>query len=225
MLLTLSACGSNASLSGEPTNSSGSDVVEVSPITNPSTDPTPAPSASANPVIIPEVVIAPPAEVPAIATPVVTTPAITIPEITIPAITLPVITLPVVTTPEVALPVAVKPEPEVVEAEKGKCKVTLKFMSVWDSGYVVEVFIINTGDTMKEWKVKFDLPSGHSLANLWNAEITAKAKGHFELKNYGYNGYIMKGFALNFGMQVSREKKDDLLKAKAMLLNGLSCNE
>jgi hypothetical protein len=72
-----------------------------------------------------------------------------------------------------------KEEPK--NEKTAQCVVKLSFTSVWQDGYIVEVYVVNTGDAMKGWKVKFKLPARHMLEK--NRTISSLRK-HFYSVGY-----------------------------------------
>jgi endo-1,4-beta-xylanase len=55
--------------------------------------------------------------------------------------------------------------------------------------------------------VTFTLPSGHSIAGSWNAQLTVSGST-VTARNLGYNGNLGPGASTTFGFQVSRPNGD-----------------
>lgn len=87
----------------------------------------------------------------------------------------------------------------------GGCTAVPTVQSQWGNGYVVQpVTITNTGtSTTTSWSVSFSLPSGHSIAGSWNANLSGST-GTITATNMSYNGTVPPNGTANFGFQVSR---------------------
>ena len=73
----------------------------------------------------------------------------------------------------------------------------------WSGGYVVQPVNVTAGGAISGWTVTFTLPSGHMIANMWNASYTTSGQA-VTARNMGYNGNLGAGGTTNFGFQVNR---------------------
>lgn len=75
--------------------------------------------------------------------------------------------------------------------------------SDWSTGYVGKVTVRNdTPATMPAWRVEFDLPSGTSITNHWNANLTRAGSRHV-FTNVSWNGNLAPGASTSFGWVAS----------------------
>ncbi|WP_033820504.1 glycoside hydrolase family 18 chitinase [Kitasatospora sp. MBT63] len=73
----------------------------------------------------------------------------------------------------------------------------------WGSGYGGSYTINNgTSTAINGWTLEFDLPSGNSVASLWNATYTV-ASSHVTVKNPGWQPVIAPGASYNFGFNIA----------------------
>jgi glucose/arabinose dehydrogenase len=86
----------------------------------------------------------------------------------------------------------------------GGCTATPTIQSQWGTGYVMQpVTVTNTGSgSIAGWSVTFTLPSGHTLAGSWNAQLSGT--GTITATNMPYNGNLGPGASTSFGFQVNR---------------------
>jgi hypothetical protein len=75
--------------------------------------------------------------------------------------------------------------------------------STWTGAYQGTYTITNnTAGTVTGWNVQFDLPSGSSLGNWWNANLTTSGQ-HVTAVNQDWNKSIAKGATASFGFLVN----------------------
>ncbi|WP_395293328.1 glycosyl hydrolase family 18 protein [Kitasatospora hibisci] len=93
--------------------------------------------------------------------------------------------------------------------------------SDWGSGYEGGYTITNGSSTsLNGWTLEFDLPSGNTVASLWNATYTT-ASSHVTVKNPSWAGSLPPGGTYNFGFNIAYSGAyKPLLNCK---LNGLPC--
>ncbi|MFF0366019.1 cellulase family glycosylhydrolase [Micromonospora sp. NPDC005087] len=73
----------------------------------------------------------------------------------------------------------------------------------WGSGYQGQVTVTNnTSAQITSWRVEFDLPSGSSISQSWNAQ-QATAGGHYTFINLSWNGTLAAGASTSFGFLVA----------------------
>lgn len=75
--------------------------------------------------------------------------------------------------------------------------------STWQGAYQGTYTITNnTAGTVTGWTVQFDLPSGSSIGNWWNANLTTSGQ-HVTAVNQDWNKSIAKGATASFGFLVN----------------------
>src|SRR5256884_8195762 len=75
--------------------------------------------------------------------------------------------------------------------------------STWQGAYQGTYTITNnTAGTVTGWNVQFDLPSGSSIGNWWNANLATSGQ-HVTATNQDWNKSIAKGATASFGFLVN----------------------
>jgi hypothetical protein len=70
----------------------------------------------------------------------------------------------------------------------------------WGSGWQANVTISNGGSAaLTSWKVEFDLPTGTTVGNYWDAQLTTGGT-HNTFTNLPWNGTVAPGATVSFGM-------------------------
>lgn len=89
-------------------------------------------------------------------------------------------------------------------ASAASAGVTATFTRIasWGSGYQGEYALLNQGSRITSWRVEFDLPSGTSISNFWNAAIV-RSGNHYVADNLSYNGTLESGARTSFGFIVN----------------------
>ncbi|WP_354639141.1 glycosyl hydrolase family 18 protein [Kitasatospora camelliae] len=91
----------------------------------------------------------------------------------------------------------------------------------WGTGYGGGYTIANgTSTTINGWTLEFDLPSGNSVASLWNATYTVAAS-HVTVKNPSWQPTIAPGASYNFGFNIAYS--GPYAPLKNCKLNGRPC--
>src|SRR5437762_1630726 len=76
-------------------------------------------------------------------------------------------------------------------------------VSSWGSGYQGNFTVTNNSSaSITSWRVEFDLPSGSTIQNSWNAQQTTSGN-HYTFTNAPYNGALAAGAATSFGFIVN----------------------
>jgi Cellulose binding domain/Glycosyl hydrolases family 18 len=87
-------------------------------------------------------------------------------------------------------------------ASADELSATFAKSSQWTDGYVATYVVKNTGSsTANGWTVQFDLPTGDTVAGLWNGALTAQGS-HYTVHNDTWNGTLSPGSSTDFGFQV-----------------------
>ncbi|KZB83781.1 chitinase [Amycolatopsis regifaucium] len=93
--------------------------------------------------------------------------------------------------------------------------------SDWGSGWEGKYTISNnSGSSLPTWTVEFDLPSGHSIASLWDGSYSVSGQ-HVTVKNT-WNGNLSNGGSTSFGFNV--KYSGGYVAPANCKLNGGSCD-
>lgn len=77
-------------------------------------------------------------------------------------------------------------------------KITFKLVSSWEGGYNAEISINNPTDvSYEDWAL--EMVTGDKIANMWNAGLTEKEAGKYQVTNLGYNQDVKAGKTVTFG--------------------------
>jgi endo-1,4-beta-xylanase len=83
------------------------------------------------------------------------------------------------------------------------CSASFVSVNAWSGGYQAEVTVKNTGSSsLSGWTVAWTLPSGQTIASLWNA-VQGTANGQTTAHNADYNGQLTTGAGTTFGYVVN----------------------
>ena len=81
------------------------------------------------------------------------------------------------------------------------CSAEYTVASDWGSGFVGNVTVTNTSGTPATgWTVQWTLPSGHTITNTWNAELSVNGST-VTATNTSWNGSLPVGGSASFGFQ------------------------
>ena len=81
------------------------------------------------------------------------------------------------------------------------CSAEYTVASDWGSGFVGNVTVTNTSGTPATgWTVQWTLPSGHTITNTWNAELSVNGST-VTATNASWNGSLPVGGSASFGFQ------------------------
>ncbi len=82
----------------------------------------------------------------------------------------------------------------------GSCTATAQVTGSWSGGFQAEVTVANpTASALTGWTVRFTLPGGHTVSQLWGGT----ASGSVTVTNAGYNGTVAPGATTGFGFLAS----------------------
>ncbi|SBT52643.1 GH12 family glycosyl hydrolase domain-containing protein [Micromonospora auratinigra] len=103
------------------------------------------------------------------------------------------------------------------------CAVKYTPTNVWNNGFTAEVTITNTGSsTINGWTMNYNLPSGQTVTNAWNATVTQSGSA-LTAKNVSYNGTLSPGASTNFGYQATLSGAYSA--PSSFTLNGATCTK
>lgn len=79
--------------------------------------------------------------------------------------------------------------------------------SIWNNGYIGNVYITNTGkETIENWELSYQ--SVDQYTNIWNGTIEYRSAKYYNIKNAGHNQNIKPGETVSYGFQASYNGKD-----------------
>ncbi|MGZ3144863.1 cellulose binding domain-containing protein [Lentzea chajnantorensis] len=82
----------------------------------------------------------------------------------------------------------------------GSCTATAQVTGTWNGGFQAEVTVANpTATALTGWTVRFALPGGHTISQLWGGT----ASGAVTVTNAPYNGALAPGATTTFGFLAS----------------------
>jgi len=109
--------------------------------------------------------------------------------------------------------------PQVASAAGG-CEVDYQVKSEWPGGFIADVAVTNHGEALRGWSLQWSFPSGQSVGQAWNADLTVSG-GTATAKNVSYNRDLASGASVSFGFAGSFAARNDL--PTAFTLNGATC--
>lgn len=88
--------------------------------------------------------------------------------------------------------------------------VRYEISSIWDKGYIANVYITNTGkETIENWELSYQ--SVDQYTNIWNAMVDYRSAKYYNIKNAWHNQNIKPGETVSFGFQARfHGKKPDI---------------
>ncbi|WP_203918933.1 glycoside hydrolase family 11 protein [Rugosimonospora africana] len=108
---------------------------------------------------------------------------------------------PPTTTPPTTTPPTTAPptSPPPTGGGGSGCRATYSVANSWQGGFNASVTVTNAGSsTLNGWTVHLTLPSGQSIASLWNG-VNSGTSGAVTVKNAAYNGTLGAGASTSFG--------------------------
>ncbi len=82
-------------------------------------------------------------------------------------------------------------------------EVTFTIANSWEGGYSANIAIKNTGaPAIQGWTLKFTLPAGQTISNMWGATFTATGQ-QITVKNADYTATIAPGASVTVGLNVT----------------------
>jgi endo-1,4-beta-xylanase len=105
----------------------------------------------------------------------------------------------------------------------GSCRITFDNGTPWNTGYVANMTIANTGTTaINGWSLVFTLAAGQVITSSWNATYTPTS-GQVTARNMSYNASIPAGTSINsVGFQATHTGNTS--KPTSFTLNGSACS-
>lgn len=100
------------------------------------------------------------------------------------------------------------------------CEVKYSLVSEWDTGLTADVYIKNTGDTVSDWTVAWDMPDAQQITGMWNG-VYKQTNSHVDVTNGGWNRVVNAGAALQFGFNGTHQGANRI--PGNITLNGVKC--
>ncbi|HET9138217.1 protein kinase domain-containing protein [Actinophytocola sp.] len=89
------------------------------------------------------------------------------------------------------------------------CQARYRVGQSWPGGYNVEVTVTNNGaEPLNRWAVRWTMPAGHRVDNLWNGKVSADGSA-VTVRNENYNGIVAAGQSITFGFNARAEGEGD----------------
>jgi hypothetical protein len=106
------------------------------------------------------------------------------------------------TTPPTSPPTSPPSTPPSSPPAAGGCSVTPAVASSWDTGYISNFTVTNTGTRpVAGWSVAFGFAGTQRVSNFWSSVVT-QASAQVTATNAAFNGTLAPGGSTTFGMQV-----------------------
>jgi endoglucanase len=117
--------------------------------------------------------------------------------------------------PATATPIAAQPGPA------GGIGASYSVPSAWDSGYVVDVTVVNNSTTQTNgWKVSWQLAHGERFVGVWNADCRV-ASIIVTCTSKDYNAALAPGAKTSFGLQAGTSG-GKVTRPAALVVNGVN---
>jgi poly(hydroxyalkanoate) depolymerase family esterase len=111
-------------------------------------------------------------------------------------------TNPPTTNPPTTNPPTTGPPPTTTPPSGGACTATFAITNQWNNGYQENVTVTNGSTPRTAWTVKWTLPSGQAITQIWNAADTVSGST-VTATNLSYNGTLGAGASTSFGFTAS----------------------
>lgn len=133
-------------------------------------------------------------------TPMPTTP---VPTTSTPTTTMtPMPTTPTATTPTATI------EPTPTSVPGNSCQVAYEIRDQWNTGFVAEITITNTGSTINGWSLAWTFPAAQQVASSWNVTLTQDG-ANVTATDSGWNDTIPNNGTVSFGFQGTYDNTND----------------
>ncbi|NOK61395.1 MAG: hypothetical protein GFH27_549305n163 [Chloroflexi bacterium AL-W] len=100
------------------------------------------------------------------------------------------------------------------------CAVNYTIANEWNSGFVAEVAITNSGSTIDGWTLTWDFPSGQQISSGWNTTID-QSGASVTATNVEWNSSIPQDGSVSFGFQGTHNGTNNT--PSDFKLNGQTC--
>jgi hypothetical protein len=113
----------------------------------------------------------------------------------VPAPTSESVTTSIVTRPTTDVPATPQPPAPT-------CVARYHVTTVWSGGYLAEVTVMNKAHAITGWTVRWSLPAGHTITNLWDGRLSQRGSA-VAVTNIDYNGRLPADGTTKFGLTVN----------------------
>jgi len=107
------------------------------------------------------------------------------------------------------------------DVNAGECQVTYGVRDAWNTGFVVDVSVVNHQGNLNAWDVTFTLPTGQKITDIWNGNKSA-SEGFIKIVNNSNNGHVNNGANIAFGFVVNHSGQKGI--PTDIRLNGKLCD-
>jgi endoglucanase len=102
----------------------------------------------------------------------------------------------------------------------GSCAVTYFVRDQWQTGFVTDVTIVNSGAALNGWQLTWSFPGNQRITNLWNGALSQIGQSVM-VNNASFNGNLPTGGSASFGFQASYSGSN--AAPTNFALNGVPC--
>jgi len=92
------------------------------------------------------------------------------------------------------------------------CTADYAVTNAWPGGFQAEVIVRSTGAALNRWSVRWELPTGQSVTNLWNGTLSQQGST-VTVTNVDYNATVPAGGKADFGFTGGRSGAETALPA------------
>jgi serine/threonine protein kinase len=89
--------------------------------------------------------------------------------------------------------------PTTPETPVPSCVARYHVTTTWPGGYRAEITVVNKAGATAGWTVRWDLPAGHTITNLWDGHLTRRGSA-VTVTNLDYNGRLPANGTTTFGL-------------------------
>jgi hypothetical protein len=101
------------------------------------------------------------------------------------------------------------------------CRVTYAIASQWAGGFGANLTVIDLGDPLNGWTVRWSFTAGQTVTQAWNAAVT-QSGGAVSAANAGWNASLATNATASFGFNGSWNNATNPVPA-SFSLNGVTC--
>jgi len=84
----------------------------------------------------------------------------------------------------------------------GVCQVTYATRDHWNTGFVVDMSVVNHIGNLNSWDVSFTLPTGQKITDIWNGDKRSSSD-YVKVVNQSNNGNVNNGANIGFGFVIN----------------------
>jgi serine/threonine protein kinase len=133
--------------------------------------------------------------------------------------TAPPVPMATATTSIATTPTTTYAAPTTTENPAPACAAHYRITTIWPGGYRAEITVVNKAGAITGWTVRWGLPTGHTITNLWDGHLTRRDSA-VSVTNLDYNGRLPAGGTTIFGFTADAPGSPYLL---ARTIPALTC--